>query len=87
MGFAAAVLFRMVLKVEFVQESVEHRREHNAHRGNESQTAEQGVTACEKFPRVCLQRRQRSHPRQNHRCIHESIEPAQLFQEVIPRHS
>ena len=69
--------------MEFVQEAVQHRCEHDAHARDERQPAEQRVTPGKNLPRVRLPLRHRPHARQNHRRIFKRIQPRQFVKMMI----
>ena len=73
--------------MESVQEAVDDRRKNNADNADQSDAAEERITAGEDFPRIRLQRGDRTHARKNHRRVQEGVNPRQLFKNMIADHA
>ena len=73
--------------MELMQKAMIHRRENDANARQECDPAEQRITPGEQLAAGCVKFPQRSHPGQDHGCIHKRIQQGKLFEIMIPGHA
>ena len=76
-----------LLDVQLVHDPVHERRQHQRGGSDEEQPGEQGISRGEQLACVSRDRINRAHATENHRGIHESIDPRKAPEEMVAEHS
>jgi len=84
---SAAAKSLAIFQMKPVKNAVDNGSEQDADGNQQRQAAVERVEAGEQLAAPSLQRRERSHPREYHRCIREGVDPLQLLEIVVAGHA